>query len=247
MLGLSAGLMVQPVFGGELDEGFAAISQGDYATALRLLQPLKGRGDAWAAAALANMYENGDGVSQDLSEATQLYLVASALGSETLQKYSLGVGYEDARGVVRDYAEELWRRGEYDKALKLFLPLAKRGNSSAQVFVGLTYEQGIADGRGVAKDYAEAVKWFRLAADQGDADGQYSLGISYWMSEGVLQDYAQAHMWFNLAAAGYDASETEKRATSIRYRDEIATRMTADQIAEAQRLAREWLIAHATP
>ena len=51
--------------------------------------------------------------------------------------------------------------------------------------------------------------------------------------QGVVQDYVMAHVWYNLAAA---RGLKQARAT----RDRIAQKMTRDQIAEAQRLAREW-------
>ena len=88
-------------------------------------------------------------------------------------------------------------------------------------------------GQGVPQDYAEAVKWYRLAADQGYAVAQYNLGFMYADGQGVPQDYVQSHMWFNLAAAQSDAN-------AVQNRDIIAAKMTPDQIAEAQRLAREW-------
>ena len=47
-------------------------------------------------------------------------------------------------------------------------------------------------GKGVPQDYAEAVKWFRLAADQGDAGAQSILGVMYDEGHGVPQDYAEA-------------------------------------------------------
>jgi TPR repeat protein len=50
---------------------------------------------------------------------------------------------------------------------------------------------------------------------------------------GVPQDYVEAHMWLNLSAAQGDR-EAKK------YRDWLAEKMTPSQIAEAQRLAREW-------
>ena len=55
----------------------------------------------------------------------------------------------------------------------------------------------------------------------------------YAKGHGVPQDYAMAHMWFNLAAAAGDTD-------AISNRDFVAERMAPDQIAEAQRLAREW-------
>ena len=54
-------------------------------------------------------------------------------------------------------------------------------------------------------------------------------------------------MWFNLAAAGFNASEKKERDNSSLARGSIAEKMTPDQIAEAQRLAREWLAAHPKP
>lgn len=49
-------------------------------------------------------------------------------------------------------------------------------------------------------DYAQAVKWFHLAADQGDAYAQFNLGALYDKGEGVPQDSAQAAKWYRLAA-----------------------------------------------
>ena len=56
-------------------------------------------------------------------------------------------------------------------------------------------------GQGVTQNYAEAVKWFRFAADQGDASAQYALGLMYGNGRGVPHDYVSAYMWFNLSAA----------------------------------------------
>ena len=46
------------------------------------------------------------------------------------------------------------------------------------------------NGQGVVQDYAEAEKWFRLAAAQGIANAQYNLGVLYHYGQGVVQDYA---------------------------------------------------------
>ena len=59
----------------------------------------------------------------------------------------------------------------------------------------------------------------------------------YATGQGVPQDYVMAHMWTNLAAA---QSSGVERDIYVRGRDGIAAQMTADQIAEAQRRAREW-------
>ena len=82
-------------------------------------------------------------------------------------------------------------------------------------------------------DYTTALQIFRQFADQGDANAQYNLGLMVDSGWGVTQDYVQAHMWYNLAAA-----QGEKLAR--KWRDILAEKMTPEQIAEAQRLAREW-------
>ena len=66
----------------------------------------------------------------------------------------------------------------------------------AQFFLGHMYDHG----EGVPQDYAEAVKWYRLAADQGKAKAQYNLGNMYDNGQGVPQDYAEAVKWWRLAA-----------------------------------------------
>jgi hypothetical protein len=55
-------------------------------------------------------------------------------------------------------------------------------------------------GRGVPQDYAEALGWFRKAADQGDAEAQYDVGSRYYYGQGVAQDYAEALRWYRKAA-----------------------------------------------
>jgi TPR repeat protein len=52
-----------------------------------------------------------------------------------------------------------------------------------------------AKGRGVPQDDAEAVKWYRKAAEQGDANAQYNLGQGYGDGQGVPQDHAEAVKW----------------------------------------------------
>ena len=65
---------------------------------------------------------------------------------------------------------------------------AEQGDAFAQHNLGFMYENG----RGVAQDYAEAMRWYRKAAGQGDADAQFNLGVMYQEGRGVKQDYVQA-------------------------------------------------------
>jgi TPR repeat protein len=55
-------------------------------------------------------------------------------------------------------------------------------------------------GAGVKRDVTEAIKWYRRAAEQGNAEGQYSLGGKYDSGDGVAQDFAEALKWYRKAA-----------------------------------------------
>jgi uncharacterized protein len=93
------------------------------------------------------------------------------------------------------------------------------------------------EGEGVPQDYTGAVCWFRKAAEQGVAQAQLLLGSSYCSGKGVPQDYVEAHMWLNLAAS-HASGDLQRFSTEAR--DSVARKMTAQQISDAQRLAREW-------
>jgi TPR repeat protein len=95
------------------------------------------------------------------------------------------------------------------------------------------------NGLGVPKDPAQAARWYRKAADQGDATAQSNLAFMYAIGRGVPKDYVQAHMWSNLAAAGAPASGIY-HDVAVKVRDHVAALMSPEQIAEAQNLAREW-------
>ncbi len=127
-------------------------------------------------------------------------------------------------------------RSDYATALRLWRPMAEQGHADAQHNLGVMYGKG----QGVPQDYAEAVKWYRLAAAQGVAMTQLELGLKYAKGRGVPQDYVQAHMWLNLAASRFSASEAEDWELAVHNRDLVASKMTPAQIAEAQKLAREW-------
>jgi len=60
------------------------------------------------------------------------------------------------------------------------------------------------DGLGATRDYQQSENWYNKAAEQGNADAQYNLGLMYYSGQGVTQDYKQAANWFIKAAGqGY--------------------------------------------
>ena len=156
------------------------------------------------------------------TEIEQLRVEAELLGDAVAQ-FSLGLMYATGNGVPRDYQE----------AIKWYRLAAEQGYSGGQYNLGLMYYQG----KGVAQDYQEAVKWVRFAAEQGEATSQLNLGVMYDKGEGVAQDYVQAHKWFNLATSRVTTGKMDDFRLA---RDKQAERMTDSQVAEAQRLAREW-------
>ncbi|MGD2083172.1 MAG: tetratricopeptide repeat protein [Chromatiales bacterium] len=120
-------------------------------------------------------------------------------------------------------------QGNYATALRLWRPLAERGDPGAQYRIGRLYEEG----RGVPEDDAEAVGWYRKAAAQGHIKAQHTLGLMYASGESVPQDYVQAYAWWTLAAEN-------GRQEAKMLRDALKLRMTSAQLAEGKKLARTW-------
>ncbi len=126
---------------------------------------------------------------------------------------------------------DAYERGDYDTALKEWRPLAEQGDADAQFNLGIMYDNG----QGVPEDDREAVRWYRLAADQGHAAAQNNLGRKFFQGQGVPRNYVRAYMWTSLAAA--QGLEGPAQGLEI-----LEKKMTPSQIAEAQRLAREWAL-----
>jgi TPR repeat protein len=210
----------QAALAGPWEDAVAAQGRGDYATALRLLRPLADQGLAKAQERLGALYYGGQGVAQDYAEALKWFRLAAKRG-EANALNALGVMYYHGQGVAQDYAE----------AAKWFRLAALWGRTGAQYNLGLMY----ANGQGVTQDYAEAQKWFRLAAERGDPAAQNALGLMYEAGRGLSRDYVLAHLWFDLSAA-------QGTKTAVTGRDRVERQMAPAQIAEAQKLAREWKV-----
>jgi len=85
-----------------------------------------------------------------------------------------------------------------------WLPKAKKGDVFAQYVLGHMY----CEGKHVKQDYAEGIKWYERAANQGFAPGQLALGSMYFAGQGVDKDYNEAARWFRKAAEkGYDRAQ----------------------------------------
>ncbi len=127
-----------------------------------------------------------------------------------------------------------YQRAYYATAWEEWRPLAEQGDANAQYYLGVMHQNG----EGVSQNYALAVLRYFQAAEQGLASAQKNLGVMYARGDGVAQNYVFAHMWLNLAVARFPRGVTRDEATN--FRDGIANYMTPAEVAEAQRLAREW-------
>jgi hypothetical protein len=170
-----------------------------------------------AQCALGLLYEVGWGVPDDYEQAAAWYRKAAEQGDASAQ-FRLGALYEVGWGVPQDFGQAAawWRKA------------AEQGLDVAQVQLGALYEGGW----GVPQDFGQAAAWYRKAAEQGNAWAQFLLGWLYHNGRGVPQDFVLAYLWASLAASQKSEYAVE--------RDRIAQKMTPQQIAEAQRLAREW-------
>jgi TPR repeat protein len=160
----------------------------------------------------------GEEVAQDLAEAMKWFRRAADQGHREAQ-YSLSFLLENY-GVPKNPAE----------VVKWLRKAADQGHPLAQENLAVKYYHG----EGVEKDFAEAAKWFGKAADQGNEGSQLMLGKMYSKGEGVPQNNILAHKWLSLSAAHPLSSYAEE------VRDNVAAAMTPAQLAEAQRLVREW-------
>jgi hypothetical protein len=185
-----------------------------------LFSPLGLTGSTRDADAGYAAYEKGD------YEAARKLLGPLAESGDARAQSTLGLLYYRGRGVRKDDSE----------ALKWFRLAAERGSAVAEFNLGVMY----AEGQGVPQDNEEAAKWYLLAADHGHPQAQYNLGLWHANGDGGSADNVRAHMWFNLAAARFPASDTRSRSVAASSRDAVAGNMTGGQIAQAQKLAREW-------
>lgn len=137
--------------------------------------------------------------------------------------YGMGLLYGNGFGV--DLNDDL--------ALKYYLIAAEKGHAEAQYSLGIMHQNGW----GVPVNEEEGVKWYLLAADQGIAGAHLALGRVYAMDYSEKFDAVEAYKWFGLAAKSGDLDAKSKL-------DFLASRMSAEQITDAQGRIDAWLGSH---
>ena len=102
---------------------------------------------------------------------------------------------------------------------------AEKGDAKAQSNLGVCYMKG----EGVEKDFKEAAKWFRKAADQDFALAQSNLATCYETGQGVDKDFVEAYAWYNLASTTIEEAANNREA--------LEKAMSPKEIAAAQKRA----------
>jgi TPR repeat protein len=126
-------------------------------------------------------------------------------------------------------ATTAFAKKQYAAAIKLFRPLAEKGNAIAQYKVAVMHRMGL----GVPKSEKEARKWSRLAAKQGNPEAQTLLGSLYYKASGEESpDVVRAYMWYE-AAAEQGNAEAKKDLASL------AKELTPQQVTEGREKAQK--------
>jgi TPR repeat protein len=138
-------------------------------------------------------------------------------------QFGMGLLYGNGYGVELDD----------EQALKWYGLAASQGHAKAQCNIAVMY----ANGWGVPQSDEEALKWYSLAAEQGVTPAQINVGRMYAGGFGAAEDKVQGHKWFSIAAELGDDDATFNR-------DILAATMSAEEIAESNRLRIEWMESH---
>ncbi len=163
-------------------------------------------------------------------------LLAKANSGDATAQLALGDSFAHAAAGKQDpdEAADVWKQSAdwYRKA-------AGQGNIAGEVHLADCYR----DGRGVARDKALAAQWYRKAADQGDAGAQGTLAMLYLMGQGVPKSDLEAYFWLDLAAAV--PSPNQQRY--ITNRQNVGTRITADDLGTLRKRVKQWMSEHPRP
>ena len=241
--------------------GLVYYTDKDYVKAVNWFRKAVASGNTDAYFNLGQAYSKGEGVTQDYAEAAKWYRKGADAGDAEAQ-FKLGIMYYKGQGLPQDYKlAYMWINLSASMSVPNFTWESHKIRAGARdvVQAKLTQDElDEAERLGTAwrptvimppsiprltgvkaidkpREYAEAVRRYRKAADMGDAKAQFNLGRMYAEGKGVTQDYVLAYMWINLSASTA-VGEDQRYAM----RDEVASKLTRKQLEEAQRLAREW-------
>ena len=172
----------------------------DYAQAFKWYRKAAEQGDARAQTNLGAMYRYGKGVTRDDAEAVKWFRKAAEQGDANAQ-YHLGLMYHKGQGVS-NLPDEMPPPPPQEN---LTLPAHGHISAEEQARNFEKFMSTLTKSDSTQND-AEAVKWFRKAAEQGHVWAQNNLGLMYQNGQGVTRNLAEARKWYERAAAQGDVS-----------------------------------------
>ncbi len=195
----------------------------------RWLRLASEQGHEAAQLALGMYYLVGDGVPQDMVETERWFLRAAEQGNAQAQ-HNLGHLYQ---GLAEPDRSSDTVPLDHAASVRWFQRAAEQGHVSAATSLAVKYR----DGNGIPMAIDQAFRWFLRAADLGDVEAMTEVGVMYAAGRGVALDDIAAYVWLDLAARHAGG---EDREFVLRDREGVAQRLTARQIAEAERRANTW-------
>lgn len=175
-----------------------------------------GLGTPDALQAIAAMYETGDGLPQNYSEAAKWYRKAADLNPAAA--FKLASMLINGKGVPQDYGE----------AMALCRNAAKRYYAPAQYCVGFLYQKGL----GMPVDPKEAAKWYGDASRGGNRMAMTALATMYWKGDGIAVDRPEAYYYF--VRAYFKGSQDAKTQTQ-----NLMKEMDKDEIKRLEKKLRD--------
>jgi TPR repeat protein len=157
----------------------------DSSTTLEQLKSLSSQGNADAMMVLGERMIQGEGIEKAPEEGLKLLQQAAEAGKKQAW-YDLGVIFANGVAGQTDMA----------KAMDYFRKGAEAGDADCQTSLGMFYQAGDRIPSGVKADPVEAVKWYRLAAEQNHTEAIQHLGMIYVTGQGVTQDVVEGAKWF---------------------------------------------------
>lgn len=122
--------------------------------------------------------------------------------------------------------------GNFEQAMKEFIPAAKTGNADAEELIGVLYAMGL----GVERDDVRAFEWYMRASLKGHAGAQSGIGWYYEVGRGInAPDLVRAYTWYVLSAIGGDPDAAISQ-------EEVVKKMTDEQINKAHVLIDDYKV-----
>jgi uncharacterized protein len=191
---------------------FSMPANANEADRFNAMVALANKGDAEAQYHVGMMYNNGIGTQKDPRQAFE-WFQKSAASNDPLGAYKLGCYYDgQGAGIVTS---------DSDEALKYKLIAAKAGYALAQHDVAILYDR-----RGNSE---EALKWWKMAGDQGFPDALYSLSRSYSAGKGAPRDLSLSYAYFKLS-----------KLAPKKNVNEMAAMLSKPELKNAEKLVSEW-------